>query len=191
MAERYHHGDLRGALVAALRPLVERDGPQGFSIAEAARAAGVSSGAPYRHFKDRDAVLAALSRDLTDRMGARMIERGEGLAGAPRLVALCRAYVDVAREEPGLFRLSFGAAAPAEDAEDAAAGRAVFDLAVSAVADTLSLPARSPKVRGAAFGLWCSVHGLAFIVAEGKAAEIGLEADIDGTLREAVRRWLL
>ena len=54
----YHHGNLREALVAAALDLIADKGPAGFTFAEAARAAGVSPAAPYRHFRDRDALMA-------------------------------------------------------------------------------------------------------------------------------------
>ena len=57
----YHHGNLRKALVDAALRLISRDGPNGFSFADAARAAGVSPAAPYRHFKDRDALIAEVA----------------------------------------------------------------------------------------------------------------------------------
>ena len=68
----YHHGDLRAQLVEAVRGLIERDGPDGFSVAEASRLAGVSSGAPYKHFKDRDAILKAVALGGLQRLGERM-----------------------------------------------------------------------------------------------------------------------
>ena len=57
----YHHGDLRAQLIAAVRELVETQGPDGFSVSEAARSAGVSSAAPYKHFKDRSELLHAVA----------------------------------------------------------------------------------------------------------------------------------
>ena len=54
----YHHGNLREALIDTALSLISQKGPAGFTIAEAARAAGVSPAAPYRHFKDRDALIA-------------------------------------------------------------------------------------------------------------------------------------
>src|SRR5215813_10430287 len=59
----YHHGDLRRALLDATLRLVEEHGPQGFTLRAAARAAGVSPGAPYHHFADKDALLAAVAEE--------------------------------------------------------------------------------------------------------------------------------
>ena len=68
----YHHGDLRAQLIAAVRDLVEAHGPDGFSVAEAARRAGVSSAAPYKHFKDRPELLRAVAGEGMDRLRAAM-----------------------------------------------------------------------------------------------------------------------
>jgi len=57
----YHHGNLRRALLDATLKIVERDGPEGFTLRGTARAAGVSAGAPYHHFSDKDALLAAVA----------------------------------------------------------------------------------------------------------------------------------
>src|SRR5437660_12319845 len=58
----YHHGNLREALIRAALDLIAKKGPAGFTFADAARSAGVSSAAPYRHFRDRDALLADVAR---------------------------------------------------------------------------------------------------------------------------------
>src|SRR5262245_2808294 len=66
----YHHGNLRQALIDSTIELVGERGIDGFSVAEAARLAGVSPGAPYRHFPDRDALLAAASSAATEQLAA-------------------------------------------------------------------------------------------------------------------------
>src|SRR5205807_8870522 len=58
----YHHGNLREALVRAALDLIAQKGPAGFTFADAARSAGVSAAAPYRHFRDRDALVADVAR---------------------------------------------------------------------------------------------------------------------------------
>src|ERR1700704_4734541 len=58
----YHHGNLREALIRAALDLIAQKGPAGFTFADAARSAGVSSAAPYRHFRDREALLADVAR---------------------------------------------------------------------------------------------------------------------------------
>jgi AcrR family transcriptional regulator len=106
----YHHGDLRAQLIAAVRDLVETHGPDGFSVAEAARRAGVSSAAPYKHFKDRHEILRGVVGEAMDRLREDM---ARGAAAHPHgsieaVAAMGQAYVDFARSGPGVFRLSFG-----------------------------------------------------------------------------------
>jgi AcrR family transcriptional regulator len=99
----YHHGDLRASLIAAATELLDREGISGVSLREAARRAGVSHAAPYRHFADRDALLAAVAARGFARLGEVMRE-----AGPRGSLALGEAYVRFALERPNLYRLMFG-----------------------------------------------------------------------------------
>ena len=126
-----HHGDLRNALLDAALELVAENGPRGFSVAEAARRAGVSSAAPYKHFADRDALLAALAVQGYAEQERRF---AAALAAAPsdaadRLVAVARAYVSFAAQERPLFEVVFGAGLDKAEHLDVAQGSArVLDL---------------------------------------------------------------
>nr|WP_062332329.1 TetR/AcrR family transcriptional regulator [Herbidospora sakaeratensis] len=154
-----HHGDLRNALEQAALELVAERGPHGFTLAEACRRAGVSVSAPYKHFADRDALLASLAarsyRDQHARFG-RAIESGEDAEG--RLAAFAVAYVRFAAEERALFDVAFGAGLDlAAHPELAEAGTALRDLllpvarlVVVAEADALDLIV---SVAAAAHGL--------------------------------------
>ena len=109
-AGRYHHGDLRAALVDAAIALIAERGVRGFSLAEASRRLGVSAAAPYRHFADRDELLAAVAvRGL--HMFAAMAATEAGGAADPRqqLAAMTRAYVRFAAEERPLFDALYSA----------------------------------------------------------------------------------
>ena len=68
----YHHGNLKEALVRAALELIAEKGPAGFTFADAARWAGVSPAAPYRHYRDRDALLADVARRGFDEFTARL-----------------------------------------------------------------------------------------------------------------------
>lgn len=106
----YHHGDLRAALVDATLALVAEKGVSGFSVAEAARRSGVSISAPYRHFADRDALLAAAAvrgyEELLDRFRA---ATAQAATPADRAAAVSASYVRFAAERRPLFELLFGA----------------------------------------------------------------------------------
>ena len=123
-----HHGDLRNALLAAAVELVSEAGPRGFTMAEAARRAGVSVAAPYKHFADRDALMAALAaqgyrqqRALFRTAVASSPDAGE------QLVAVALAYLDFAVRQRPLFSVMFGAGlAKAAHPDLAAAGAEVL-----------------------------------------------------------------
>src|ERR1700733_3165199 len=104
----YHHGDLRAALLKAAAAEIERSGYENLSLRELAESLGVSRAAPYRHFEDRRALLAALAADGFDRLTA--IYRNaiaNGTTPQGRLAAAGRAYLAFAAERPQLFRLMF------------------------------------------------------------------------------------
>ncbi|MEV4263526.1 TetR/AcrR family transcriptional regulator [Kribbella sp. NPDC049584] len=106
----YHHGDLRHALEQAALELVAERGPQGFTMAEASRRAGVSVAAPFRHFANKDALLAALAlrsyEEQRDRFAAALAGTDDPVEQLARFAA---AYVRFAVEEPALFDVTFSA----------------------------------------------------------------------------------
>lgn len=167
----YHHGDLRAQLIAAVRELVETHGPDGFSVAEAARRAGVSSAAPYKHFKDRHEILRGVVSEAMDRLRAAM---EEGAAAHPygsleAVAAVGLAYVAFAKTEPGVFRLVFGLTEGHENAPDLLAkGEGCFGVVVQAVAACLGLPPGDPDVQRRAYMLWSFVHGHSFLTIDMK-----------------------
>jgi AcrR family transcriptional regulator len=104
----YHHGDLRGALVKAAAAKIERGGYENLSLRELAESLGVSRAAPYRHFADRRALLAAVAAGGFDRL--KVIYGNaitSGRSPRARLAAAGRAYLGFAAERPQLFRLMF------------------------------------------------------------------------------------
>src|SRR5262245_1947757 len=108
--EGYHHGDLRRALLDATLRLVEQRGPQGFTLRAAARAAGVSPGAPYHHFQGKDALLAAVAEEGFELFGSTLHEAAQKPAPDPRLRAqnVGVAYVLFAIDHPTRFRVMLG-----------------------------------------------------------------------------------
>src|SRR5579875_3579234 len=110
-AERrgYHHGNLREALVDAALALVAAKGPAGFTIAEAARLAGVSPGAPYRHFRDAEALLAEVALRGFNRLAALLAAAWNDGRPNPMAAfeAMGRAYLGFARAEPAYYAVMF------------------------------------------------------------------------------------
>lgn len=167
----YHHGDLRAQLISAVGDLVEEHGPDGFSVAEAARRAGVSSAAPYKHFKDRPELLRAVASEGMDRlreaMTAAAAQHPEG--SVESVAAIGKAYVDFARSGPGVFRLVFGLTeGHEEDAVLQQKGDGCFSVVRRAVGQVLSLPPDDPVVLERAHMLWTCVHGHSFLTIDRK-----------------------
>jgi AcrR family transcriptional regulator len=103
---RYHHGDLRRALMDAALELVHEKGPHGFTMREAARRAGVSSGAPYKHFPDHDALMRELLIEGWDKMNVDMQARmAEEENATQRFRAMGVAHVLFAVRYPAYFRV--------------------------------------------------------------------------------------
>ena len=161
----YHHGDLRQALTAAARELIDLKGPDNFSVAEAARKAGVSSAAPYKHFADKDELMVSV---CIAAMGDKYASMQAAIDPLPprspeRLVALGRVYIDFAIREPNVFRMMFGLSASHDKFEPAVQkGKKTFGLVIEEVALMMGVEPTDPQAQQRAFMLWSFVHGLAF-----------------------------
>jgi AcrR family transcriptional regulator len=158
LGKKYHHGDLRRALITEGTAMLAETGPAGLSLREVARRLGVSHNAPYRHFATRDALLAAISAAGYDALA----ERTDGAAGD--MAARGLAYIAFALEHPPVFRLMFS------DLID----RAAFPELAAAANGGLE---RASRAIGAAYGdkpeaimaAWSFVHGLALLLLDGQA----------------------
>ena len=189
----YHHGDLRAQLVEATRALVEEKGADHFSVSEACRKAGVSTAAPYRHFRDREEMLDAVCMDGMARHFSRMQAAVAELPAGDlqRIHALGRVYVRFAQAEPGVFRLVFGAKHDPDVVRAVEeAGILPFELLQAEVAGVLGRATVDADVERRAFLLWMSVHGLSFLLIDGAAASKGLDVNLDSLLDDVARRVL-
>ncbi|MDM7932211.1 TetR/AcrR family transcriptional regulator [Tabrizicola sp.] len=189
----YHHGDLRAQLIAAVRDLVETHGPDGFSVAEAARRAGVSSAAPYKHFKDRHEILRGVVSEAMDRLHAAMRSGAAAHAtgSLEAVAAVGQAYVNFARAEPGVFRLVFGLTEGHENAPDLLKkGENCFGVVVEAAAACLELAPQHPDVQRRAYILWSFVHGHSFLTIDMKHKVASAEVDDWQYLMEVARAIL-
>ena len=170
----YHHGNLRSSLIETGVDLARADGPDGVVLREVARRAGVSHNAAYRHFTDRDALLAEIAAVGMRRLGEAMLAGMDAVAetdptgrARERLAACGRAYVVFALEEPGLFGAAFSpTTGPLESPTDLATdpyallGGALDDLAaVGGLADG--------RREGAEVLCWSAVHGYAVLHLDG------------------------
>lgn len=169
----YHHGNLREALVAATVALIEDKGPLAFTLAEAARQAGVSAAAPYRHFKGRDELLQEVARQGFDEFADRLEAAfGDGRPNA--LAALMRvgeAYLAFARERPGHYMAMFeGGLSIAGNAElTRASGRAMAVLLAAAERLSARLPPDArPPARMMADHIFALSHGVVELFGRGR-----------------------
>ena len=174
----YHHGDLPAALVRAAIELLEEGGAADLSLRAAARRAGVSASAPYRHFADRDALLSAVAAVGYRELGAALIEAQPAPTTPDDLADIAVAYVRFALTRPGLFRVMFGSACDPTSPERVAAVDAIHDYLNSIVQHTL--PAAVAEAMPTA--MWALVHGLAFLHLDGK-----FDASPDQEMAERVR----
>jgi AcrR family transcriptional regulator len=161
----YHHGALRPALIAAARALLDEGGPDAVGLREAARRVGVSATATYRHFKDKEALLAALAVEGFREFGAALAATQ---SDPNPLSTMGAAYVDFALAKPGMFRLMFSPMLSARrgDEELHAAANAAFATLARGVGARAETPPTT-EIPPAAIAAWSLVHGLSHLILDG------------------------
>jgi AcrR family transcriptional regulator len=161
MRSTYHHGNLGPALIAAARDLLDEDGPGAVSLREAARRVGVSATATYRHFQDKDHLLAAVAaggfHEFTERLA---VAQGEahGFSGVGS------AYVEFAVAHPGLFRLMFGPLLRQRELYPELGAAADAAFAVLLAGARRFVEGSDEDVESIAYAAWSFSHGLARLV---------------------------
>jgi AcrR family transcriptional regulator len=168
----YHHGDLRQALVDAAIDLLRAGGVGALTLRAAARKAGVSQAAPYRHFADHADLLAAVAADGFARLRVVMIESAR-LGTSPRegLRGLARAYVRFGVKHPAQYRVMFGVDTagdgrfPDLDSES----RSVYQMLIDGIVglQELGLVRRGDPV-AIALTAWSTMHGLVMLALDGR-----------------------
>lgn len=177
----YHHGDLRNALIMAAAELIEKNGSPEFSMAEAAKRAGVSAAAPYRHFKDRDDLLEAVADLYFIGLAETAMEaREQSESGTTdSILSLGQAYVNYLTRRPAFYKLMWNQGEVGHDRQQKVERRPGFDTFVEAVADWCK--ARSLTETGAldlAIKLWAMAHGLAVLSMNGQLEPYMPGADV-------------
>jgi AcrR family transcriptional regulator len=171
----YHHGNLKEALVRAALELIAEKGPAGFTFADAARWAGVSPAAPYRHYRDRDALLADVARRGFEAFADALARAWDD--GKPEVLSafdrLGRAYLQFAKSEAAFYSAMFEAGiAPDGDPDLRAAGERAFAVLRGAAEKLVALaPAKErPPALMVALHIWSMAHGIASLFGRGDAA---------------------
>lgn len=196
----YHHGNLRAALLDAGLELTRTGGPDGLALRDVTRRAGVSASAAYRHFADRDDLLAAIATRIQDDMAARMrsfVDEETAPPACDRLRAVGLGYIAFALREPGWFETAFSTT-DALPGSGEGMGEGTMPAPLSSlvaaldalVAEGTLAPAERP---GAEWPCWSAVHGFALLALHGplrrlprdevwSAAERTVDAIVDGLL---------
>jgi AcrR family transcriptional regulator len=187
--DSYHHGDLKRALTHAALSLVAEKGPQGFTLTEAARRAGVSVAAPYRHFTDKAHLLAAVAEQGFSELHAALTSAADpAFEPADNLTAIGCAYVRWAIAHPDHYRVMFGADTREADNPGlaAAAGQAFDDLldAITRCQQVGIMAGQNP--RESAGPLWSLVHGVAALAIGGELRAVGIHQDPETIVARAV-----
>lgn len=165
----YHHGNLKEEVIRAGLAMLEEGGTEAVSIREAARRIGVSSAAVFRHFANRESVLAALATRGFESLAADLREARR--SDDTPLQTMGVAYVGFALRQPGLFRLMFGGGLLSQDRypDLRSASTTAFSL-LEEVAGS-----RAGHSRDHAIARWARVHGLAHLALDGLLGEVGPE----------------
>jgi len=191
----YHHGNLKEALIRAALELIAQKGPAGFTFAEAARWAGVSPAAPYRHFRDRDELLIDVARRGFDRFAVTLESAWDG--GRPDAFTafncVGKAYLRFARSEPAYYSAMFEAGISSEaNAEFQEAGQRTFAVLRTATERLVAnIPARNrPPVLMMTLHIWALWHGIASLFGRGDAARRSFPMSSEDLLQAALLIYL-
>jgi AcrR family transcriptional regulator len=191
----YHHGNLKEALLRAALELIAQKGPGGFTFAEAARWAGVSPAAPYRHFRDRDELLSSVALRGFLQFEAALAKAWDD--GRPdvffALDRLGKAYLDFARTEPAYYSAMFEAGVPlATNPELREAGERAFAVlrgAAEKLCAQVPAPNRPPALM-VALHIWSMSHGIASLFGRGDEARRTLPMSAEELLEAQVLVYL-
>jgi len=167
----YHHGDLRQALLTATLALIEENGPEGFTLRAAARRAGVTAGAAYHHFKDKEDLVAAVAQEGFEMMRKHLATAADKPAETKRERSrrVAVAYVIFALRHPTRFRVMLGygltrrANSTGAAAEALTTYRLVREILIAGLTESSPDPVSEPEV----LGWWSVVHGLSFLAIDG------------------------
>lgn len=178
-ARSYHHGNLQAALVEAGLAALDRMEHQDLSLRELARKVGVSANAAYRHFADRETLLAAIAAEGFRRVAAAGAKaRSAQKTPLDAIRATGYAYIQFARSNAALFKLMFRHFDQQHRIEelDLAARQALETIYVD-VAGALKLELSDPRVTLVTLHAWSHVHGLSMLILEGQLEHVPVDLD--------------
>ena len=178
--DSYHHGDLKNALIEAGLEILSKEGVSGLSLRKVARKAGVSHSAPYAHFADKQALIAAISTEGYRLLYETMKEIQEEFANEPsrQLVEVAWAYTRFAQTDPAQFKVTFSNAVAREKDYPALVEMTgnCFNQVVRIVEAGQKAGILAPSApETMAVSIWSVVHGFASLLIEGQISHLVLE----------------
>ena len=191
----YHHGNLREALIQAALDLIAKKGPAGFTFADAARSAGVSAAAPYRHFRDRDALIADVARRVFELFAVHLDSAWNNGRPDPftAFENVGRAYLAFARDEPAYYSAMFEAGLSIDEGpglrEVAERSFAVLRNASETLCARLPVEERPPALM-MSLHIWALSHGIASLFSRGDSGRRSLPMTPEDLLEAAVLVYL-
>lgn len=181
----YHHGNLAQTLVDAATQLVAEQGPEHFSMADASRVAGVSKGAPYRHFESKEALLRAVADAGFERFADKLTNAVEKYpkGSDDRVTAIGLAYIEFAVSEPVIFRMMFGNSLN-ESHPTKRDNTRCFRILLSEISTRTGLTERQDLLQ-VARPLWTLVHGASMLTIDNNYMRIDPNGDTEQMIRTA------
>ena len=189
---RYHHGDLKNALIQAATTVLVEKGAAALSLREVTKVAGVSHAAPYRHFRDKAALLRVLAQGGFERLTAAINTAAESSPHNPeqKLIEAGVAYVRNALQHPEITRLMFaGTVEPRQDHAYLAASAASYEALLDIIREGIEQGSfRQQPPQQLVLVAWASMHGLAMLaVASLLEVDVDDEQALDTLIRSVAR----
>ena len=179
--KRFHHGDLREALIAATRELLIEHGPDRFTVADACRRAGVTTAAPYKHFRDKQEILEEIVlRGFAELTAANAKAVAEGGAGTiAGITAMGISYLNFAVAQPAVFRLMFGHKSEIKKVKQVdETGKQCLKNLIDEVTTYSRKHGHTADAEEIALRLWTFVHGASSLQLDGDYERVAPGLDV-------------
>ena len=186
----FHHGDLREALIAATRELLVEHGPDGFTLADACRRAGVTTAAPYKHFRDKQEILeeiVARAFEELKQANAKAVA-GKGRGTVEGITAMGISYLKFAVAQPAIFRLMFGELKKVDRVH--VSGEECLKSVVEEVAHYSRKHGHTADAEQIAIRLWTFVHGASSLQLDGDYERVAPGLDVHKLIADVTPKLL-
>jgi AcrR family transcriptional regulator len=190
---KFHHGDLREALIAATCELLVEHGPDGFSLADACRRAGVTTAAPYKHFRDKQEILEEIVlrgfEELTAANAKAVDEGGPGTVAG--ITAMGMSYLDFAVAQPAVFRLMFGHKSAIKEVKQIdETGNQCLKNVIEQVAAYCRKHGHTADAEKIAIRLWTFVHGASSLQLDGDYERVAPGVNVHDLIADVTPKLL-